>query len=67
MPELARSFHISDDHFRRLFKRQTGMAPYEYYLELKMYSPGSCSARLRAYPKTEQKATTSVEQDMEVT
>ena len=37
MPELAHSFHISDDHFRRLFKRQTGMAPYEYYLELKMY------------------------------
>jgi AraC-like DNA-binding protein len=34
---LAHSFHISDDHFRRLFKRQTGMAPYEYYLELKMY------------------------------
>ena len=37
MPMLARSFHISEDHFRRLFKRHTGMAPYEYYLELKMY------------------------------
>jgi AraC-like DNA-binding protein len=37
MPTLARSFHISEDHFRRLFKRHTGMAPYEYYLELKMH------------------------------
>ena len=36
MPELAKSFHISDDHFRRLFKRYTGIAPYDYYLELKM-------------------------------
>jgi AraC-like DNA-binding protein len=37
MPELARSFHISEDHFRRIFKHHTGIAPYEYYLELKMH------------------------------
>jgi AraC-like DNA-binding protein len=37
MPVLARSLHISEDHFRRLFKHHTGMAPYEYYLELKMH------------------------------
>jgi AraC-like DNA-binding protein len=37
IPDLARSFHISEDHFRRIFKRRTGIAPYEYYLELKMH------------------------------
>lgn len=37
MPELAKSFHISEDHFRRIFKQHAGMGPYEYYLELKMH------------------------------
>jgi AraC-like DNA-binding protein len=34
---IARSLHLSEKHFRRLFKEHTGMSPYKYYLELKMH------------------------------
>ncbi len=37
MPKLARSLHIGEDQLRRIFKRHTGMVPYQYYLELKMH------------------------------
>lgn len=36
MQELAREFHLSYAHFRRLFKIYTGFAPNHYHLELRL-------------------------------
>ena len=36
MQEVAASLGISYDHFRHVFKEQTGMAPYEYHLQLRL-------------------------------
>lgn len=37
MAKIAKSLHICEKHFRRLFKEHTSMSPYQYYLELKMH------------------------------
>lgn len=36
LPELARSANMSTSHFAALFKKQTGFAPIDYYVRLKM-------------------------------
>lgn len=36
MAQLARQFHLSYPHFRRLFKRYTGLAPNQYQLLLRL-------------------------------
>jgi AraC-like DNA-binding protein len=36
MAVLAREFHLSYSHFRRLFKRYTGLAPSQYHLQLRL-------------------------------
>ncbi len=35
--KLAASLGLSEEHLRRLFRQHTGMAPYQYYLELKIH------------------------------
>ena len=35
--KLAASLGLSAEHLRRLFRQHTGMAPYQYYLELKIH------------------------------
>lgn len=37
IPQVAKSLHLGEDQLRRLFKRHTGMGPYQYYLQLKMH------------------------------
>ncbi len=37
MPEVAASFHTSYAHFRRVFKKQTGLSPYQYHLQLRIH------------------------------
>lgn len=34
--DLASSFHLSYDRFRHIFKQHTGLAPYQYHLELRI-------------------------------
>ena len=34
--QVAASLHISYDRFRHVFKQHTGMAPYQYYLQLRV-------------------------------
>lgn len=36
MERLAGSLHMSYAHFRRLFKQQTGLSPYQYHLQLRI-------------------------------
>jgi AraC-like DNA-binding protein len=36
MERLAASLHMSYAHFRRLFKQQTGLSPYQYHLQLRI-------------------------------
>jgi AraC-like DNA-binding protein len=36
MQELATSLHISYERFRHLFAQQTGLAPYQYHLQLRI-------------------------------
>ncbi len=36
MKQLACSLHISYDRFRHVFKQHTGMAPYQYHLQLRI-------------------------------
>lgn len=36
MAVLAKDFHLSYPHFRRLFKRYTGLAPSQYHLQLRL-------------------------------
>jgi AraC-like DNA-binding protein len=37
MKELAASLHMSYAHFRRMFKQQTGLSPYQYHLQLRTH------------------------------
>ena len=37
MDEVAAGFSMSEKHFRRLFKQQTGLSPYQYHLQVKIY------------------------------
>ena len=37
MEQVAASFSMSEKHFRRIFKQQTGLSPYQYYLQVKIY------------------------------
>jgi len=34
---LASQFQISEKHFRRLFKEQTGLSPYQYYMQVRIH------------------------------
>lgn len=36
MEGLAGSLHMSYAHFRRIFKQQTGLSPYQYHLQLRI-------------------------------
>ena len=36
MEGLAASLHMSYAHFRRVFKQQTGLSPYQYHLQLRI-------------------------------
>ena len=36
MERLASSLHMSYAHFRRVFKQQTGLSPYQYHLQLRI-------------------------------
>ena len=36
MEQIAASLHMSYAHFRRLFKQQTGLSPYQYHLQLRI-------------------------------
>jgi len=35
--KLAGSLHMSYAHFRRVFKQQTGLSPYQYHLQLRIH------------------------------
>lgn len=37
MEKLAASLHMSYAHFRRVFKQQTGLSPYQYHLQLRTH------------------------------
>jgi AraC-like DNA-binding protein len=37
MERLAASLHMSYAHFRRVFKQQTGLSPYQYHLQLRIH------------------------------
>lgn len=37
MEKLAASLHLSYAHFRRIFKQQTGLSPYQYHLQLRTH------------------------------
>ena len=37
MEKLASTLHMSYSHFRRLFKQQTGLSPYQYHLQLRTH------------------------------
>jgi AraC-like DNA-binding protein len=34
---LASTFHMSYAHFRRVFKQQSGLSPYQYHLQLRIH------------------------------
>jgi AraC-like DNA-binding protein len=36
MQQMAASFSMSEKHFRRIFKQQTGLSPYQYHMQVKM-------------------------------
>jgi transcriptional regulator GlxA family with amidase domain len=37
LERLATSLHMSYAHFRRVFKQQTGLSPYQYHLQLRIH------------------------------
>ncbi|MGO9114056.1 MAG: helix-turn-helix domain-containing protein [Thermoguttaceae bacterium] len=37
MEQMAASFSMSEKHFRRIFKQQTGLSPYQYHMQVRMY------------------------------
>jgi AraC-like DNA-binding protein len=37
MAQVAASFSMSEKHFRRIFKQLTGLSPYQYHLQVKIY------------------------------
>jgi len=37
MEQMAASFSMSEKHFRRIFKQQTGLSPYQYHMQVKIY------------------------------
>jgi AraC-like DNA-binding protein len=37
MEQVAATFSMSEKHFRRIFKQQTGLSPYQYHLQVKVY------------------------------
>ena len=37
MDQVAASFSMSEKHFRRIFKEQTGLSPYQYHMQVKVY------------------------------
>jgi AraC-like DNA-binding protein len=37
MERLAARFQLGEKHFRRLFKEQTGLSPYQYYLQVRVH------------------------------
>ena len=37
MAQVAAGFSMSEKHFRRIFKAQTGLSPYQYHLQVKIY------------------------------
>ncbi len=37
MEKLAGKLHMSYAHFRRVFKQQTGLSPYQYHLQLRIH------------------------------
>jgi AraC-like DNA-binding protein len=37
MEQMAATFSMSEKHFRRIFKQQTGLSPYQYHLQVKIY------------------------------
>ena len=37
MPDVARHFNISYSTFRHIFKRYTGLAPADYFINLKIH------------------------------
>jgi AraC-like DNA-binding protein len=37
MEKLASTLHMSYAHFRRVFKQQTGLSPYQYHLQLRIH------------------------------
>ena len=37
MKRLAAGFQLGEKHFRRLFKEQTGLSPYQYYLQVRVH------------------------------
>jgi AraC-like DNA-binding protein len=37
MEQVAASFSMSQKHFGRIFKQQTGLSPYQYHLQVKVY------------------------------
>ncbi len=37
MEQLAAQLHMSYAHFRRVFKQQTGLSPYQYHLQLRIH------------------------------
>jgi AraC-like DNA-binding protein len=37
MEGLASTFHMSYAHFRRVFKQQSGLSPYQYHLQLRIH------------------------------
>lgn len=37
MDQLAARFQLSDKHFRRLFKKHTGLSPYQYYQQIRIH------------------------------
>jgi AraC-like DNA-binding protein len=36
MRQLASTYHMSYAHFRRAFKQQSGLSPYQYHLQLRI-------------------------------
>lgn len=37
LEQIATSLHMSYAHFRRVFKQQTGLSPYQYHLQLRIH------------------------------
>jgi AraC-like DNA-binding protein len=37
MEQMASSFSVSEKRFRRIFKQQMGLSPYQYHMQVKIY------------------------------